>query len=306
MPEIPIEAILAFGITTLLVIGVSWLFRRTDRTGLARLQDAGGAEQKSLTWLELGQKVLLALPVLGNPWMPRGVKQRHAIENRLRRAGLFHPQAPLVLLGVKAFLGLLGFVVALLCILVQVPPSRALMAGIFASLLGMILPGLWLDRRLAQRQALLRRGLPDALDMMVLCLEGGLSLNGAMQRIRGELASVHPHLTAELSIVEREMIMGISAGEALQKMGERTDLEDLRSLAAVLLQSQRYGASMIKALRTYADSLRMERQQQAEERAQKAAVKILFPTLLCIFPAIFVVILGPAAFQLRDLLANVK
>jgi tight adherence protein C len=174
------------------------------------------------------------------------------------------------------------------------------------AVLGMLAPGVWLDWCAGRRQSLLRRGLADLLDMMVLCLEGGLSLNAALQRVRAELPAVHPELAAELSIVDREMMMGLSAGEALHKLGVRADMEEVRTLGTVLQQSQRYGASTVKAMRTFADTYRVERQQLAEERARKAAVKILFPTLLCIFPAIFLVILGPAAFQIRALFENMK
>ena len=172
--------------------------------------------------------------------------------------------------------------------------------------LGVIAPGMWLDARKKNRQAALRRGLPDALDMLVLCLEGGISLTAALQRVTAELEGVHPLLGAEMNIVQREMLLGLSAGAALQKLGQRADLEDVRNLASVLVQNERFGASVTKALRTHADVMRQQRQLRAEELAQKAAVKILFPTLLCIFPAIFLVILGPAAFQLVEIFSRMK
>jgi tight adherence protein C len=152
----------------------------------------------------------------------------------------------------------------------------------------------------------LRRGLPDALDMLVLCLEGGISLAAAQQRVTEELQAVHPELGGELAIIEREVLLGVSAGEAWQKLGERADLEEVRNLAAVLLQSEKYGSSVVKALRLFADTFRQQRQQRAEELAQKATVKILFPTLLCIFPAIFVVILGPAALHIMAVFSRMR
>jgi tight adherence protein C len=148
------------------------------------------------------------------------------------------------------------------------------------------------------RKRALRNAFPDALDTLVLCLEGGVGLNAAMQRVTDELQVVHPALGAEMVIIQGEMQLGLSAGEALRKFAERCGLEDVRDLASVIQQSERSGASVARALRIHADSARVERQQRAEETAQKAAVKILFPTLLCIFPAIFIVLLGPAAFQL--------
>jgi tight adherence protein C len=142
--------------------------------------------------------------------------------------------------------------------------------------------------------------------MLVLCVEGGLSLTGAMQRVTSELNSAHPLLGAEMDLVQREMMLGVSVGEGLQKMAARTDLEELRNLASIIVQSERFGTSVVKALRVHADTLRQQRQQRAEELAQKAAVKILFPTLLCIFPSIFIVILGPAAFQLLAVFSRMR
>jgi tight adherence protein C len=135
---------------------------------------------------------------------------------------------------------------------------------------------------------------------MVFCLEGGLSLPGALKRMAGELRTAHPTLAVELNIVQREIQLGRSPGEALRKMGERADLEEVRSLASVILQAERFGASLVKSLRVHAETLRTKRMQQAEEKAQTAATKVLFPTVLFILPAMFVVILGPAIFHILE------
>ncbi len=306
MVENGIAGLIAFGMVSLLVVGLVTLYNRRNNQARNRLRDVGVTGTPGLSWLDLKQKLVSGLPTLGNPLLPRQEKDRQQLSAHLQRAGLNYAQAPLVLLGVKAFLMLLGPGVGLVALALDQSFLVSLVAGLTASALGMVAPGLWLDYRVRSRQTLLRRSLPDALDMLVLCLEGGLSLNGALQRLRGELQTVHPELTAELNVVEREVMMGVSAGEALRKLGERADLEELRSLASVLLQSERYGASVVKAMRVYADTLRNERQQRAEEQAQKAAVKILFPTLLCIFPAIFVVILGPAAYQIQAVFTQMK
>ena len=172
----------------------------------------------------------------------------------------------------------------------------------------MIAPGLWLDRQVQNRHRMLRHSLPDALDMLVLCLEGGRQ-HGGQKRfstrdgrngksfIRSSGGGIRASCSAEIQL-------GLSAGEALKKMAERCGLSEVRDRANVWLQSERFGASMVKALRTHAETGRQERQQQIEELAQKTAVKILFPTLLCIFPAIFIVLLGPAAFQMAALFAR--
>ena len=116
-----------------------------------------------------------------------------------------------------------------------------------------------------------------------------------------ELRTAHPLLAAELNIVQREIQLGRSPGESLRQMGQRTDLEEIRSLASVIIQAEQFGASLVKSLRVHAETLRLKRQQRAEEMAQKAATKILFPTLLFIFPAIFVVILGPAVIHVTNI-----
>jgi tight adherence protein C len=169
----------------------------------------------------------------------------------------------------------------------------------------MIGPSFWLEGRKDKRQTSFRRALPDALDLLVICLEGGLSAPAALRRVGTELRTAYPFLGLELGIVLREIQLGSSPGEALQKMGFRTDLEEIRSLASVMTQAEKFGASLVRSLRVHADTLRVKRQQYAEERAQKASIKVLFPTLLFIFPAIFVVIIGPAVFQIIEQLNQV-
>jgi tight adherence protein C len=255
----------------------------------------------------LGQLVLSRLPAVGTPLLPTNEAQRGRLQLRLVQAGIYDRHALPLLLGVKM---LLMAVPVLLSLGLAVPgwlsPARAALAGAFGVGLGMLAPGLWLDWLKSRRQAALRRALPDALDMLVLCMEGGVSLNAAVQRVTGELTTAHPLLAAEMDLIQREMLMGASVGDGLQKLGVRSDLEELRNLASVVVQSERYGTSVVKALRIHADTFRQQRQQRAEELAQKAAVKILFPTLLCIFPAIFIVILGPAAFQILAILSRMK
>lgn len=253
------------------------------------------------------QRLLARLPQMGAPLLPANETQRGHLRQRLIQAGIYDRRALSLFLGVKLLLMATPFViVAALLLLGVFSPKESVIAGLIGISLGMIAPGMWVDYLKKRRQSSLRRALPDALDMLVLCLEGGVSLTGAMQRMTSELHSAHPLLGAEMDLVQREMLLGVSAGEGLQKLAARTDLEELRSLASVIVQSERYGTSIVKTLRIHADTLRQQRQQRAEELAQKAAVKILFPTLLCIFPAIFIVILGPAAFQILAIFSRMK
>jgi len=273
----------------------------------ARVRGLGTAPRERPSTGGLGQMLLSQLPIVGTPLLPTNEVQRNRVRQRLIEAGIYDRHALSLLLGVKMLLMALPLVLTVALALTGVlSPIRAVLAGILGIGLSMLAPGLWLDYRKGNRQSSLRRALPDALDMLVLCLEGGVSLTGAMQRMTAELHSAHPLLGAEMDLVQREMLLGVSVGEGLHKLGIRTDLEELRNLASVIVQSERFGTSVVKALRIHSDTLRQHRQQRAEELAQKAAVKILFPTLLCIFPAIFIVILGPAAFQILTIFSRMK
>jgi tight adherence protein C len=276
------------------------------RRAIARLRNLGSADlpatQEKPTVRELAST---ALPKIGALLLPRKEAQRATLQKRLVHAGYYGSNAVHLLLGMKLILMLtLPLAGVVLYALGNLSLKWALIVTLSASCVGMLLPGLWLDHCVKQRQRMLRNGLPDALDMLVLCMEGGISLVAAFQRVTGELYVVHPVLGREFNILQREIQLGLSAGESLRKMGERCGLDDVRDLASVLLQSERFGASMVKALRQHADAWRIERQQRAEEMAQKAAVKILFPTMLCIFPAIFIVLLGPAAMQMARLFSK--
>ena len=176
------------------------------------------------------------------------------------------------------------------------------MAGVF----GLIAPSFWLDRRKTFRQTALRRSLPDACDLVVICLSGGLSLIAAVARVVEELQAAHPLLAAELRIVEREVQLGTKLAESLQKFGSRSDLPELQNLAAVVMTAEKYGSSMARTLDKFSEGLRLKRQQYAEAMAQKAATKVLFPTLLFIFPAILLVILGPAMIQVNEIFGNLQ
>ncbi len=177
---------------------------------------------------------------------------------------------------------------------------QGLLAGLVCGIAATIAPGFWLDHLKHGRQTQIRRSLPDALDVLVVCLQGGLSVMAAMSRVAGELSAAHPLLAVEIKIAERQMQMGQTAGEAIRGIADRFDLEELRGMASVVKQAERVGSSVASALEVFAETLRLKRQQLAEETAAKAAVKMLFPTLLCIFPSIFVVILGPAAIQVYE------
>jgi tight adherence protein C len=241
-------------------------------------------------------------------WTARTIRKqekKHDLRERMMQAGLYTPNAARVFLVLRLLLlvgpSVLGFLAGRMGYL---EPVRGAFLGGVAGLLGTMAPIFWIDQVKRSRQTKVRRALPDALDVMVVCLQGGLSLPGAMARVARELAMAHPLLAVELNIVERHIRMGRSTGEAVREMAARFDIEELRSMASVLIQAERIGSSVANTLELFADSLRLKRQQRAEEMAHEASVKMLFPTLLFIFPAIFVVILGPAAIQIYEQLLS--
>lgn len=179
-----------------------------------------------------------------------------------------------------------------------------LLLGASGAGLGLLLPSMVLSSRAARRKRKLQNAFPDALDILVLSIEGGASMNAAIAWVNDEIPAIHPLLSEEWSLVQREVQMGLPCSEAFLQFANRTGLEEARDLSAALLNAERYGASLAKALRAFADNSRQDRAVWAEEIAQKAAVKIIFPMLLCIFPAIFIVLLGPAATQMSRLFAR--
>jgi tight adherence protein C len=232
--------------------------------------------------------------------------KRDLLKNRIIRAGLYKPEAAAAFIAVRL---LLAAALAGLAILASsytgLSRTYALMFGAMAVIVGTVAPGLWLDRLQHARQTKIRRALPDALDVMAVCLEGGLSLQGTLSRVGREIDTAHPLLAHELSIVDREIQLGRSTGDAMRQLAERFDLEELRSLASVISQTERYGAGVVSALLVYSETMRTKRRQRAEELAQKATIKMVFPTLLCIFPGLFIVLLGPAAIQIYTFIQQI-
>ena len=227
-----------------------------------------------------------------------------AIQKRMKQGGIHGRQAVLTFLGVKCLLSLALTAILAIAAWSFFPGRIVVGAGALGALIGMMTPEIWLSSIVKRRQRKLRQALPDALDMLVLCLEGGISVSGALQRVSSEMRRAHPLLAEEMATMENETQLGMSVGEAVKSFATRSDLKEAHELASVLLQSERYGSSIVKPLRLHSDLARQERYRRAEEIAQKAAVKILFPTLLFIFPSIFIVILGPAAYQIASMFSH--
>lgn len=169
---------------------------------------------------------------------------------------------------------------------------------LFAALLGYLLPEMWLLWKIKKRQHRLRLALPDGLDLLVICVEVGLGLDQSMLRVAQELQIVHPELSDELQMVNLEMRVGKTRLDALRELSRRTGLDELKSLVAMLIQTERFGTSIAQSLRVFSDELRTKRRQRAEEMSAKTTVKMVPPLVFFVFPALLVVILGPAIITL--------
>ena len=232
---------------------------------------------------------------------PRNGVSLGALKSRLVRAGFYGPLAVPLFSTAQVACGLLG---ALASVGTNrwLPPRSVdwLLLGLMGGCLGFLLPSQLLGKLMRKRRRLIERGLPDFLDLLVACIDAGLSLESAMQRITDELARAHPALGSELQRVQRDVELGAPTDRALQNFADRTDIDVLRTMATACSQARRFGSRLSITLRGIADALRQQREQQAEEAAQISAVKILFPTLLLLFPIIFVVLAGPAAIQIVE------
>jgi tight adherence protein C len=220
------------------------------------------------------------------------------------RAGYRSPNAIFLVRGVKV---LLPFGLVALVFASGVYRSNPLMFPLMAVIAGYILPELWLGWRVRARQHRLQKGLPDALDLLVICIEAGLGLDQALLRVSEELQITHRELSEELQLVNLEMRVGKTRLDALRELARRTGLEDIKALVAMLIQTERFGTSIAQSLRVHGDDLRVRRRQRAEEMGAKTSVKMVPPLVFFIFPALMVVILGPAVLTLlRQLMPTLK
>lgn len=234
--------------------------------------------------------------------LPKSPAEVSVIEQRLIRAGYRKESA------VKTFYGAKVLVPLMLCVLVTVTGvARYSPFIIYAAALGIgfLIPDFWLGRQITKRQVQIRLGLPDVLDLLVICIEAGQSLDGATVRTAEELRYAHPEITDEMGIVVLEQRAGRPRGDAWRHMAERTGVDSVKNLVAVLIQSEQFGTSAAKALRIHADTLRTQRRQKVEEQAAKTTVKLVFPLVFFIFPSLFLVTLGPAMIKIMQGFHNV-
>jgi tight adherence protein C len=227
-----------------------------------------------------------------------------AMRTGLVRAGFRRADAPLIFMGSKVVMAValpmawiaVGYMTAR-------PLGNVMAITVLAAFIGFYVPTLFIAIRQRQRHGEILSALPDALDLMVVCVEAGLGLGAALQRVGIELRIASAQLSDELSLVNQEMQTGVSRTDALRNLAERTGVEDVYALVAMLIQTDRLGTSVAQSLRAHADSMRTRRRQRAEQLARKASIKLAFPLVFLIFPALLMIILGPAGIQLLKALS---
>ncbi|MFN2452766.1 MAG: type II secretion system F family protein [Pyrinomonadaceae bacterium] len=294
------------------VMGIYWLLVRPQSAATERLRRMNDSatglaapvsivEERPVA--EFAEKIAAPINRLAPPSAAEARKQ----QKKLMQAGYRAPEAVIVFRAVQiAALVCFPGIVAVVCAMIGRPLESALVWILFALFAGVFAPRYALDRMIRARQQRVRWGLADALDLLVVSIEAGLGLNAAMMRISEELRDVHPDISKEFELANLEIRVGREREEALRNMAERTGVDDLRSLVAMLIQADRFGTSIAKAVRVFADSLRTKRRQRAEQEAQKAAMKLLFPLTCFLFPTLFIALLGPAALNLIDTFKNMN
>ena len=218
------------------------------------------------------------------------------LPNRFTTAGYRHPRIPFILHGAKIS-GLIGFP----CLwgglgalgFLMVDPAVIWMGGVGMALCGWYAPDLWLRRLVDHRKRTIERGFPDALDLMVVCVEAGLALDPALRRVGTELRIGHRDLSEELSLLSVELQAGRARGEAMRRFGLRTDLDEVKNFVALLVQTERFGTGLAQSLRVHSEAIRRRHQLRAEELASQLPVKMLLPLVVFVLPLLFIIIIGP-------------
>ena len=229
---------------------------------------------------------------------PKSPSEMGKLQAKLVTAGFRSKEALAIFIGVRLGVALLAF--GLFATPVLISPNVPVALG--AAGFGYLLSGMAIGRLAKKRQHRIRLGLPDALDLLVVSVEAGLGLDQAIQRVAEELGFAHPDLCNELRLINLELRAGKNRVDALHNLADRTGVEDIRSLVSMLVQTDKFGTSVAQSLRVHSDTVRTKRRQRAEEAAAKTGVKMVFPLVFCIFPAIWVVTIGPAAIKFIQVL----
>ena len=278
------------------------------RKRLSRIEDYQIPASGKSSHQEAGFQVHWLKPV-GELIVPDKEWRRSEIRKLLVQAGYRRQIAVYVFLAAKLLLSAGSVALVVLGYLFtgnffQLITPLAILVILLVAGICFFLPDAFLHRRIARRRLDFVEGFPDALDMLVVCVEAGLGLDSAIHRVATEIKISHPHLSSELALIPIEIRAGKTRREALQGLADRTGVDQVISLVTLLLQAEQFGTSIASSLRAYSEEMRTQRIQRAREKAAKLPVKLVFPIALFIFPALFLVILGPAVIQLSDMMEN--
>jgi len=287
--------LLGFIFISLLVVGGAMALAPSGGTALSRrLGEVTSARTDQSNEPPPDRSVIQALKRMG-AMAPQRAKESSKLQQRLVVAGYRGREALVVFFGIRLGLAVIFFAVAGL-------GSASLPLALAVCAVGYVLPSMVLARLAKKRQHRMRLGLADALDLLVVSVEAGLGLDQALQRVSDELMFAHPDLCDELRLINLELRAGTARAEALHNLARRTQLDDIQSLVTMLVQTDKFGTSVAQSLRVHSETLRTKRRQRAEEAAAKTGAKMVFPLVICIFPSIWVVTLGPAIIKFVEVL----
>lgn len=283
---------------------LSFFFNNEDDRAEQRLQmlnekrrgPLDGAEKKSEKFSKALER---ASPALAKPLTPKSEAEMSQLRQTLVEAGFRSESAPMTFLAIRVIFSLVFLIMGGgFSVLLYGFTGAAAVRTFVVGAVGFYLPILGLTYLQRRRKQQIFLGLPDALDLMVVCVEAGLGLDQAMRKVALEMQKSFRVIADEFSLCNLQLQMGRVRSQVLQDLGARTGVDELRALASILIQADKFGSSIANALRVQSDSMRVRRQQIAEEKAAKTAVKMIFPLVLFIFPGIFVVLVGPAGLQM--------
>jgi tight adherence protein C len=300
----------AFLAATLLVVAGYYLLssetRQVVTERLEKIRTSGragvGTEIEPSSRDPLEQLLIRFIQPLGQ-LLSSSASSLGGLRRKLIQAGYYGESAPLTFTGIKVLVAA-ALPLAVMVVLGQfgISALRVMFVLPIAAIVGFIIPSMVLSSKITNRRLEIRNGLPDALDLMVSCVEAGLSLNAALQRVALEIRQAHPDISRELEVTSLEIRAGKPREEALRNLGDRCGVKDLKSLTAMLIQTDKFGTSIARALRVFSDTMRTKRRQRAEEAAAQTTIKLVFPLIFFIFPTIMIVLLGPGVIQVIEVM----
>jgi len=299
--------ILTFLATAGVVVAIVYAFSPAEvsvATRLARLAGlAGPAKEEAKFADRQKERVRDTLATVGKMMPTPSTEKAGRTQLLMFRAGYRSAEALLAMRGVKLLFPIAALAGMYFSGLYRI---NVFFIPVATVAVGYLLPDMWLTWRVSVRQRKLRKALPDALDLLVICVEAGLGLDQALMKVSQDMKIAHPELSEELQFVNLEMRIGKTRIDALRELARRTGLDDIKSLVAMLIQTERFGTSIAQSLRVYSDDMRLKRRQRAEEMSAKTSVKMVPALVFFIFPALMVVILGPAIITLMHQLSFMK